>query len=508
MPWVASLQSAPFVRKEFNGVLRLNSHDIASLAEEINSLCAGAQIQKITDRSAGGFSCALRVSHQTLYLQVMASPSTRGALVSTDRPARKAELSHFVTSLRQHLSGGRLQEVSADPGDRRMRFTIKTAEDTYVLIAEFFGRSANVYLLNSEEKLLDALNWDRARAGMHPGSTYQDLPSRNPAPESKSNESDLSLSGLPSDGSRSQAFEAHLCAFEKEEFQQHLLHQLQRAQRKLSKRLSAQERDLAATHETENLQRQAEALVALGQPKLRGKRSVQAVDYNDPDCASVEIQLDPKHSLGENAQRLFQRVRKLERGRPRIEEQIEKSSQQKNQLEQLEEQVRNAQDFPSLESLALQVQSKTLRKNQRSGARGKQDEQGVRQPYRCYLSQGGIEIWVGKGARDNDQVSLRLARGSDLWFHAQDQTGAHVVLRSGRGKEPDSESVLDAATLAAHFSRGGKSGEAEVLTTRCDNLRKPKGAKPGSVLAVHTRSILVRIEPQRLQRLLSPRPEK
>ncbi|MBW2714242.1 MAG: DUF814 domain-containing protein, partial [Deltaproteobacteria bacterium] len=433
-------------------------------------------------------------------------------LVSTERPARKAELSHFVTSLRQHLSGGRLQEVSADPGDRRMSFTIKTAEDTYRLIAEFFGRSANVYLLNSEDKLLDALNWDRARGGMHPGSAYQDLPSRNspvdPAPESKSNRSDLSLSGLPADGSRSQAFEARLCEFEKEEFQQRLLNQLQRAQRKLSKRLSAQERDLAATHETEKLRRQAEALVALGQPKLRGKRSIQAVDYNDPDCASVEIQLDPKHSLGENAQRLFQRARKLKRGRPRIKEQIEKSSQQKNLLEQLEEQVRGAQDFPSLESLVLQVQSKTLRKNRLGNARGKQDSQETRQPYRCYLSQGGIEIWVGKGARDNDQLSLRLARGSDLWFHAQDQTGAHVVLRSGRGKEPDSESVLDAATLAAHFSRGGKSGEAEVLTTRCGNLRKSKGAKPGSVLAVHTRSILVRIEPQRLQRLLSPRSEQ
>jgi predicted ribosome quality control (RQC) complex YloA/Tae2 family protein len=222
----------------------------------------------------------------------------------------------------------------------------------------------------------------------------------------------------------------------------------------------------------------------------------------------LEIHLDPEHSLGENAQRLFQRARKLKRGQPRIKEQIAKSIQQKNDLEELEGLVSRAADFQALEAAAEQVQLKAPCKKRQGAKRGKHEAQDTRKPYRCYLSQSGSEIWVGKGARDNDELSLRLARGNDLWFHAEDQAGAHVVLRSPRGKEPDGESVLDAATLAAHFSRGRKSGESEVLTTRCVNVRKPKGARPGSVVATHTRAIYVRIESKRLQRLLSPSHEQ
>ncbi len=492
-------------------MFHLNSQDIAALAEEINSLCVGGRIQKITDRKAGGISCALRVSSRTLYLQLIASPSTRAALVSSTRPERKPELSNFARSLRQTLGAGRIHKVSAPQGDRLLTLEIETAEGAYRLMAELFGRSANLYLLNAEDKLLGAMNWDRARSGMHPGSPYQPLPARKSSLDSMTKaaaQGGFALSRLAADGSRSLAFETELLDFERAEFQMSLLRQLQRTQRRLSKRLAAQESDLAATQEGPNLRRQAEALVALGQPKLRGQHSVQAVDYNDPNCSSVEIPLNPEHSLGENAQRLFQRSRKLKRGQPRIEGQIANSIQQKKILEALEEQVNSAADFQALEAAAEQVQQKAPSKKRQGKKRGKQDAQGDRQPYRCYLSQNGSEIWVGKGARQNDELSLRLARGNDLWFHAEDQAGAHVVLRNLRHKEPDNESVLDAATLAAHFSRGGKSGEAEVLTTRCVNVRKPKGARPGSVVATHTRSILVRIEAQRLQRLLSPRPEQ
>jgi len=492
-------------------VLRLNSLDIASLAEEINSLCAGGRIQKITDRNAGGITCALRVPSQTLYLQLIASPSVRGALVSPTRPGRTPALSSFASSLRQTLGGGRIHKVSAAQGDRLLTLEIETSESSYRLMAELFGRCANLYLVNSEDKLLGVMDWNRARSGMHPGSAYQALPpieSSLDSPMKTAAQGDLRLSRLAADGSRSHTFETKLLEFERDEFKISLLRQLQRAQRKLSKRLAAQESDLAATRESQNLRHQAEALVALGTPKLRGQHSVQAVDYNDPNCASLEIHLNPEHSLGENAQRLFQRARKLKRGQPRIEEQIAKSIHQKNALEILEGQVSSAPDFQTLETVAEQVQLKAPCKKRQGASRDKHDAQDIRQPYRCYLSQNGSEIWVGKGARDNDELSLRLARGNDLWFHAQEQAGAHVVLRSLRSKEPDGESVLDAATLAAHFSRGGKSGEAEVLTTRCVNVRKPKGARPGSVVATHTRSIFVRIESHRLQRLLSPRLEK
>ena len=77
-----------------------------------------------------------------------------------------------------------------------------------------------------------------------------------------------------------------------------------------------------------------------------------------------------------------------------------------------------------------------------------------------------------------------------------------MVLRLGRGEDPDPDSVIDAATLAAHFSRGPKSGKVGVIWTRAARVRKPKGSKPGLVTATGTRSLTLRIEPKRLARLL------
>ncbi len=110
---------------------------------------------------------------------------------------------------------------------------------------------------------------------------------------------------------------------------------------------------------------------------------------------------------------------------------------------------------------------------------------------------------VGRGARDNDELTCHVARGSDLWLHAEGMAGSHVLLRLRKGEEPDNESLLDAATLTVHFSKASKSGEAEVLFTRAAHVRKPKGIGPGKVIATHTKALWVRVDAARCARLLA-----
>jgi predicted ribosome quality control (RQC) complex YloA/Tae2 family protein len=109
---------------------------------------------------------------------------------------------------------------------------------------------------------------------------------------------------------------------------------------------------------------------------------------------------------------------------------------------------------------------------------------------------------VGRGGKDNDALSLKVARGNDLWLHAHNWAGAHVVVRLRRDQEVPEQLLLDAATLAAFYSKGRNDTVIEVTYTRAKNVRKPKGLPPGRVTVAGGKTLALRIEPARLQRLL------
>src|SRR5690606_37581436 len=113
-------------------------------------------------------------------------------------------------------------------------------------------------------------------------------------------------------------------------------------------------------------------------------------------------------------------------------------------------------------------------------------------------------ILVGRDDRQNDRLTSRIARGNDLWLHVgRGYAGSHVVVRLPKGRTAILETLLDAATLAIHFSKVRGAELEEVLYTQAKNVRKAKGMPPGKVLASRTRSLRVRMEPDRLRRLLS-----
>jgi predicted ribosome quality control (RQC) complex YloA/Tae2 family protein len=128
-------------------------------------------------------------------------------------------------------------------------------------------------------------------------------------------------------------------------------------------------------------------------------------------------------------------------------------------------------------------------------------------PYRTFRSLSGVAILVGRGAEQNDALTLRVARGNDLWLHARGLPGAHVVARLDKGKAPDQDTLLDAAHLAVHFSDARGQPQADVAYTRAKHVRKARGAGPGAVTYSQERVLLVRVEPVRLERLLAEEEE-
>ena len=126
----------------------------------------------------------------------------------------------------------------------------------------------------------------------------------------------------------------------------------------------------------------------------------------------------------------------------------------------------------------------------------------ARVPYRTFLARSGRKILVGKGAADNDAVSLHVGRPHDLWLHAKDRTGAHVIVQLDKGQACPSEDLVDGAHLAAHFSDAREEKVVDVQYTDRRYLRKPKGSAPGFVVVDREKVLVLRTEPAILSDLL------
>jgi predicted ribosome quality control (RQC) complex YloA/Tae2 family protein len=111
-----------------------------------------------------------------------------------------------------------------------------------------------------------------------------------------------------------------------------------------------------------------------------------------------------------------------------------------------------------------------------------------------------LEILCGKHNLGNDYLLRHLAKDNDLWFHSQGVPGSHVLLKVGRG-EPKQQSILEAATIAAYYSRGSGSTRLPVDYTPVKNVHRPKGAKPGMVTYFHQKTIQVRPDKEKVERL-------
>ena len=98
-----------------------------------------------------------------------------------------------------------------------------------------------------------------------------------------------------------------------------------------------------------------------------------------------------------------------------------------------------------------------------------------------YALPGGYTVLVGRTDADNDYLSLRLARPDDWWFHVRGLPGSHVVLQAPPGTEPDRDALRQAAAIAAYHSKARGAGIVPVSCTRARFVRKPRGAKPGTV---------------------------
>src|SRR5581483_2638582 len=238
-------------------------------------------------------------------------------------------------------------------------------------------------------------------------------------------------------------------------------------------------------------QRYGELLLANIHQAVKTERGFQVTDYYDPEQRAIEIPAAGKPDAKEAAEHYFRLARKARHGIEAINERLPGVEREVARLEQATAQLATITTREQLSAFA-EGQSPDTRQSkappQRAGRKAKEEPlSGVRR----YRSSDGYEILVGRSSSDNDRLTFRVARSSDLWFHAADYPGSHVVLRNPQRREIPPRSITEAAQLAAKFSQARQS--AKVAVNYCERkfVTKPKGFAPGQVRLSSFKTVMV-----------------
>jgi predicted ribosome quality control (RQC) complex YloA/Tae2 family protein len=220
----------------------------------------------------------------------------------------------------------------------------------------------------------------------------------------------------------------------------------------------------------------------------RGATSVTVVDYYSPDQAQVTIPLDPRLSLHDNAQVYFKKYRKAQHGLTKVQELLTHCAEEESYLASVEQQIMQAEDSETLEAIALELGSSSLRPvvQRRTAVLVP-----ATLPYRTFVLHDGSTVYCGKHNQGNDVLLRQVATPEDLWLHAYQQAGAHVVLKVRPHEEVALPTLLQAAALAAFYSKGKEAASVAVMYTRAKYVRKFRGARPGQVQVTEYRTVEV-----------------
>lgn len=409
----------------------------------------------------------------------MVDARLRMAALARERPTAPEAAPRSQATLRNALEGSRLAGASLVRAADRRTLSPRLDFGERALI----GEEALLLLDTASGKIV----WASSGAQRRPGSVYppaEEIPLGEARP-------------LPS---RDQLVREALADEERKGVaarRKELVARLRARVQKLKRTLAAVEEDATRALRAADERARAELLLPVASRLPRGAREARVQDWARTDAegrpAEIVIPLDPALSAAENAQRWLRRARRYQAAAARIAARREEVSEQLSRAGTALAQAEAAADAAQLAAIEAAAPA---------GPGARKDDRAPRLPYRRFSSQAGAPILVGRSARDNDALSLRVARGNDLWLHARGVQGAHVVV-PGAGESPDARTLADAALLAAHFSSARGEPGVEVAWTRCKHLRKPKGAPPGSVIVTQEKVLRVRLEPDRLAALLS-----
>ncbi|MGI6151949.1 MAG: Rqc2 family fibronectin-binding protein [Christensenellales bacterium] len=249
------------------------------------------------------------------------------------------------------------------------------------------------------------------------------------------------------------------------------------------KKLAMQQEILQASDKMEQNRLFGELLTANAYRAERGAKEMTAVNYYDPDQREIIIPLDPSLSAAANAQKYFKKYNKQ---RAAFEMATGQIAQIQEELDYLEGLLANLENCAEEGDLA-EIRQELIREGYVRPEKEKRQKAPASKPFH-YVSQDGIDIFVGKNNLQNDRLTLRDSDPEDIWLHTKNIPGSHVIIRS---KNPPPTTLKEAAMLAAWYSKAKHSAQVPVDYTPRKYVKKPSGSRPGFVIYTTNKTLYV-----------------
>jgi predicted ribosome quality control (RQC) complex YloA/Tae2 family protein len=202
----------------------------------------------------------------------------------------------------------------------------------------------------------------------------------------------------------------------------------------------------------------------------------------------LHIPLDPALNAFENAKRYYDKARRAKENRNELRNKFTVLTREKEKLLAFIENVTAAAELAALDSIEKEISRSGFSLHQTSDDL---TESGPLAKFRQYTVAGGFRVLVGKNAKQNDELTMKVAKKEDLWFHARHVPGSHVILQTNNAKQIPKEAIEQAAEIAAFFSDAKTQKHAPVAYTKRKFVRKPKGSAPGAVLIEKEEVVIV-----------------
>ncbi|GEL75934.1 Rqc2 family fibronectin-binding protein [Tenuibacillus multivorans] len=263
---------------------------------------------------------------------------------------------------------------------------------------------------------------------------------------------------------------------------------------KNKRKIKKHEKTLNKAQKADEYQKKGELLTAHMHLIKHGDSSVSVVDYYDPDQQELTIELDPNKTPSQNAQHYFKQYQKLKKSREVVTVEIDKANEEIDYFERLIQQLEQAR-AEDIEDIREELQEQGYFKAKQQGKKKKGKKQI--QPDH-YVASDGTEIVVGRNNKQNEYVTNRMANKNDIWLHTKDIPGSHVIIRS---YQPSEATILEAAMIAAFYSKAKLSSSVPVDYTLVKHVRKPNGAKPGYVIYDNQQTVYVTPDEDKVNQL-------
>ena len=269
---------------------------------------------------------------------------------------------------------------------------------------------------------------------------------------------------------------------------------------KINNKINDCQKKLEEVKNCENYKISGELIKANLSGIKRGDREINVINYYSPRQENITIPLNERFTPLENARLYFKKYRKTKDSFQIIFEQLKNHGQKLARLTELQKLYKQEiNSLPNLLKIYNNLTKLGWAKKTTAPLKKTKNETNRLAPVK-YISKDGWEIYVGKSNLQNDFLTFKLASGNDTWLHAKNIQGSHVIIKNKGSKQSlPLDTLIQAANLAAYFSKAKKADKVLVDYTFKKYVKKPKNAKPGMVIYSQEKSLWIKVDPEEIR---------